>query len=334
MKFTERLRAVAAADPKRIVFPEATEEKILQAARQVTDLGIAHPVLLGKEEEIQAAAAAAGVELSGMEVVDYQAEAERQKLITAYLEISGLYSEKALNRKFRNPLSFGAAYVKAGRADALAAGLVNTTGEVILAAQMFIGMKEGIETVSSIGIVEFPDYDGPEGNFLAIADCAVNPAPASEELADIALASADTVAALLGWEPRIAMLSFSTQGSSAHEDVDKVAAAAGIAREKRPELLIDGEFQLDAAIIPAVAAKKVKRESPVAGRANVLIFPDLGAGNIGVKLLQIFARAIAHGPLLQGFSRPVTDFSRSAPVEEIVGNLTMLVVQAQEKEAE
>ena len=164
---------------------------------------------------------------------------------------------------------------------------------------------------------------------ICFADCAVNARPSSEELADIALASADTVSLLLGWAPRVAMLSFSTKGSSEHEEVDRVRAAVEIARERRPELAVDGEFQLDAAIIPAVAAKKVKVPSAVAGKANVVIFPDLGAGNIGVKMVQIFAGATAHGPLLQGFARPVTDFSRSAPVEEIVGNLVMLAVTAQ-----
>jgi phosphate acetyltransferase len=213
----------------------------------------------------------------------------------------------------------------------MVAGLSHTTGEVIMASEMIIGLQEGISTVSSMGIASIPGYKGPEGNLLGFADCAVCPAPEPNELADIAISTADTVHSLMGWEPRVALLSFSTKGSASHELTDKVLKALEMARERRPDLLIDGELQLDSAIIPEVAAKKVPGDSPVAGRANILIFPDLNAGNIGVKLVQCFAKAVAYGPMLQGFAKPVSDLSRVAPVEEIVGAITMVVVRAQKK---
>jgi len=329
MTFTESLLARARSAPKKIVFPESTEEKILLAARRVCDDRIAEPILIGNKDAIAARAAELGISLKGFSFVDHQDESIKNALIASYLSTSDELSEKALNRKFRDPLNFAAAMVKVGQADCLAAGIAHTTGEVVLAAQVFIGMQKGISTVSSLGIAEFPNWTGPQGHFLVLTDCAVQPRPTSEELADIAVASADTVRCLLNWEPRVAMLSFSTKGSSTHEDVETVAKAVELARQKCPGLLVDGEFQLDAAIIPEAAAKKVKGESPVAGRANILVFPNLGAGNIGVKMTQIFAGAVAYGPILQGFAKPVTDFSRSAPVEEMVGNLVMLVVRAQ-----
>lgn len=328
MKFMEKMAAKAKENPKSIAFPEATELKILQAARHLKDEGIAHPVLVGDIQAITDAAKIADIIIEDMKLIDINDEEFKEKCIQDFLLVNQLFSEKALNRKFKKHLDYAAALVRLGYADALAAGLIHTTGEVILTAGSFIGMTEGLQTVSSIGIVEFPYYSGCEENFLIFGDCAVNPEPNSEQLADIAIASADTAAAVLGWEPRVAMMSFSTKGSSEHANVSKVTEAVRIAKEKRSTLKIDGEFQLDAAILPAVAAKKVKGESDVAGKANICIFPDLGSGNIGVKIAQIFGHAIAHGPLLQGFAKPVTDFSRSAPLEEMIGNLTLLVNSA------
>jgi phosphate acetyltransferase len=320
----------ARRSPRSIVFPEALEPKVLLAARRVLDLGVAKPVLIGERPAIEQAAAGAGVSLDGIATANNMDESVCGELAKSYMALGGEITEKTLLRKFKNPLNFAAAMVKCGRADCLAAGINHPTGDVIYASQVYIGMKEGISTVSSLGVVEIPGFETSEGHLLTITDCAVCPAPSSEELADIAITTCDTMNKLLGWEPRSAMLSFSTKGSAQHGDVEKVTAAVKIANERRPDLKIDGEFQLDAAIIPAVAAKKVKVASAVAGRANILVFPDLDAGNIGVKLIQIFGDCLAYGPLLQGFSRPVTDFSRSAPVDEIVGNLTMLSILAQD----
>lgn len=329
-KFIEQLLDRAKKNPKSIAFPETDSEKVLQAARKVLDMGIAFPILVGHQETIETFATQLNISVAGFKFVDCTNDATKTNLIQAYLSVSSDLSDKALNRKLKDPLNFAAAMVKVGDADCLAAGISHTTGDVILASQMFIGMKSGIETISSIGIVEAQGFEGSEGNLLAITDCAVCQNPNASELADIACASSDTMQSLLGWQSRAALICFSTDGSGQHEITDKVVEAVKLANARRPDLLIDGEFQLDAAINPAVAAKKVKRESKVAGRANILVFPDLNAGNIGVKLIQTFGKALAHGPLLQGFAKPVTDFSRSAPVDEIVGNLTMLVVRAGE----
>jgi len=326
--FMQPLIDKAKKNPKSIVFPESSNEKVLLAARKVLDFGIAYPILLGEEATISQLAKTLNVSLDGIMCVDISQPEFIEELVQACLQVSDMFSEKALNRKFKTALNVGAAMVRVGKGDCLAAGIDHTTGEVILASQMFIGLQEGIKTVSSIGIVEAPGFDGPQGNLLAIADCAVCQNPDASELSDIACASADTMKNLLGWESRVAMISFSTDGSGQHPLIEKVVESVQLSYERRPDLMIDGEFQLDAAINPGVAAKKVKRESQVAGKANILVFPDLNAGNIGVKLIQTFGKALAHGPLLQGFAKPVTDFSRSAPVDEIVGNLTMLVVRA------
>jgi phosphate acetyltransferase len=237
--------------------------------------------------------------------------------------------EKTLKRMVRQPLNFAVLMEAVGEADCTVAGLFHTTGDVILAAQTIIGMRPGIETISSVGINSIPGFSGPDGDLLIFADCAVCPDPTPSELADIAISSADTTRCLLDIEPRVALLSFSTKGSAMHEKVDRILEALNIVRGRRPDLLIDGEFQLDSAIDPKVASRKVKEPSAVAGRANVLIFPDLNSGNIGVKLIQIFGKALSYGPLLQGFAKPITDLSRGAKVEDIVGAVTSVVVLAQ-----
>ncbi|WP_306598675.1 phosphate acyltransferase [Geothrix sp. 21YS21S-2] len=329
-EFIAQLTARAVQNPKTIIFPESGSEKVLQASERLLKAGIARPILVGKRDAIEARAAELQVSTKGFDYVDNEDEAVLAYLIPAFLAVNQDFSEKALNRKFRNPLNFAAAWVKLGRADCLAAGIDCSTGDVVLASQLFIGLQDGISTVSSFGVVEAPGFETSEGNLFAIADCAVCQNPTASELSDIACTTADTMKSLLGWEPRAALVCFSTDGSGQHEITDKVKEGVRIANERRPDLAIDGEFQIDTALKPAVAAKKVRRPSRVAGRANIIVFPDLNAGNIGVKLIQMFGGALAHGPLLQGFARPVTDFSRSAPIDEIVGNLTILVVRAGE----
>jgi len=326
------LEARAKADARRVVLPEANEEKILRAARQVRDKGVAIPVLVGEPGAVAATAQAIGVSLEGITIVDGTDETRVENLANRFSSVNLDYPARAVKRMLKDPLNFAAMMVRFDEADCMVAGLSHTTGEVIMAAEMIIGLKEGISTVSSMGIMSIPGYEGPEGDLLAIADCAVCPAPGPQELADIAVSTADTVRSLMEWEPRIALLSFSTKGSTSHERVDVVLEALEMVRGRRPDLLIDGELQLDAAIVPEVAAKKVPGGSEVAGRANVLIFPSLEAGNIGVKLVQQFAHAKAYGPLLQGFAKPVSDLSRGAPVEEIVGAITLAAVCAQKKE--
>jgi len=327
----EQLRLKAKANPKRVVLPEADEENILRAAHQVRNMGIAYPMLVGKPESVSALAGSIGVSLEGVTVVDHVNQGKVEHLITEYTKIDPDLPASALKRMLKDPLNFAAMMVRLGESDCMVAGLSHTTAEIIMASEMIIGLQEGISTVSSMGIASIPGYEGPEGNLLAIADCAVCPAPEPNELADIAITTADTVRSLMGWQPRVALLSFSTKGSASHELIDNVLKALEMVHKRRPDLLIDGELQLDSAIVPEVAAKKVPGDSPVAGRANILVFPDLNAGNIGVKLIQCFAKAVAYGPMLQGFAKPVSDLSRIASIEEIVGAITMVVVRAQKK---
>jgi phosphate acetyltransferase len=324
----EVLAQQARTNPQRVVLTETAEKRVLRTARQVADRGIAQPVLLGNPTDITALANEIGADLTGIQLLNPADPELVETVIREYRSQHDRLSEKALRRKLKTPLNLACALVMVGRADAVAAGVTCSTAEVVLAAQTMIGMQPGIDTISSLGILEIPGFAGSEGNLIAIADCAVCPAPGPTELADIAACSAQTVADLLGWEPRVAMLSFSTRGSGEHEIVQKVIDGVAEANARFPELLVDGEFQLDTAIDPQIASRKVGAGSRVAGRANVLVFPDLNAGNIGVKLVQQFARAVAHGPVLQGFARPITDFSRSAPVEEMVGAIAIVAVRA------
>lgn len=319
----------ARVSPQRIVFPESEEENIILAARRVLDDGVALPILLGDPVMLAELAAGVGASLEGMEVIDVSAEAIMAGLVEDCSALLPEISPKGAARKFRSNLNVGSFLVRAGRADAMVAGLAHATQEVILASMTFIGMQAGISAPSSIFLMRIPGFDGPEGEQIVFADCAVAVAPDANDLADIALTTAQTVRALLGWEPRIAMLSFSTKGSGEGDSVETVLEALRIAKERDPDLAIDGEFQLDSAIVPAVAARKVPEGSAVAGRANILIFPDLNAGNIAYKAVQRFAKADAFGAFLQGFAKTVSDLSRGASVTDIVGLATMASVHAQ-----
>ena len=330
MDIMEKIYAQAAADPQRVAFPEATEEKILLAARECVDKGLVKPVLVGDPAAIKAAAESFNISLDGMEIYDAVDEEKLNELVQEYLQINDMFSEKSLKRKGAKDPMFVADYLLAlGKVDASFAGLTHTTGDVIAAGAAYVGLQDGITTPSSIGIFKIPGYEGSEGELLGFGDSAVCVNPGPEELASIAMSACETVSSLLGWEPRCAMLSYSTDGSAESPLVEKVREALRIVKEKNPDLKIDGEFQLDAAINPAVAAKKVKRESAVAGKANIIIWPDINVGNIGVKLVQTFGRADAYGPLLQGFKKIVCDCSRGAPVSELVGNIAMAAVRAQ-----
>ena len=326
--FIDDLTARAKTAHKHIVFPEGDCADILRCAENLLKDDIADVTIIGNAETVGALAASEGIDLTGATYFDNTSEEARASLVGPVLAVTDQFSEKAVQRKAKKAENAAMFLVLTGQADCCAAGRVLTTADVIIAAQSIVGFAPGTSAVSSLGIADIPGYEGPEGSMLAIGDCAINVLPDSETLADIAIASADTVSSLLGWEPRVGMLSFSTDGSSEDDSIDVIRKGIEIAREKRPGLKIDGEFQLDAAINPAVAARKVKRESEVAGNANVLIFPNLHAANIGVKLIQTFGHADAYGPVIQGFAKPVCDFSRSAPVSEMMGNILMLLVRA------
>ena len=326
--FIKTMTEKAAVSPCVIGFPEAGNADILKTAEQVVGMGIGTPLLMGNRDEIEKAARESGVNTQGFTYFDFTSEENRLGLAEEYTAKFDDFSAKAVARKSKSSLCCSLFLLKLGKCDCVAGGKDYSTGDVVFHAMSIVGLQEGVESASSLGIADFPDFEGPQGNMLAIADCAITAQPDSRDLAGIAISSADTVKTLLGWEPRVAMLALSTCGSAEHETIDVIREAVAIVREKRPDIKCDGEFQLDSAIIPAVAAKKVPRESDVAGKANVLIFPNLHAGNIGVKLIQIFGRANAYGPVLQGFKLPVCDFSRSAPVDEMLGNVAMLVIRA------
>ena len=326
----EKLIEDAKGAPKRVAMPECEAANTLLAARQVADDGIGTPVLVSSREVIEATAADAGVSLEGMEIVDNTDEAAADALAERYMATGAprLISAKGARRKIKNPMYYAMMMEELGDVDCTFCGHTNTTGDVLMCAQTIIGLQEGVDVPSILALVETPGFEGPEGNVICFTDCGLNPEPSAEELASIAIAAADGSAAMMDWQSRVGFLSFSTTGSGAGESVDKVNAAIELVHERRPDILVDGEFQLDAAIDPKVAAKKVKRESDVAGKANVLVFPDLNSANIAVKLVQRFAHGSAYGHNLSGFKCPVADSSRGATVTEIVGDIAMLVLSA------
>ena len=316
----------------KVVFPEGEEEKIIKAAACVVGQGIATPILLGRGDHIRDLAARADIDLAAISITDPTTSSQLEPYIDEYCKDRD-FPRGAAHRLISKALYFGAMMVRMGDADAMVAGIATATEEVVAGSELIIGLQEGISTPSSLFLMEIPGYMGEEGSLLIFADAATNPNPTPEQLADIAIASARTARELLGWEPRVAMLSFSTKGSATHPDVDKVVEAVRIVRERDPGLCVDGELQADAAIVPEVAKRKIKEDSSVAGRANILIFPDLDAGNICYKLVQRLAKAAAHGPFLQGFAKPVSDLSRGATIDDIVGATTMVVLKAQAHES-
>ena len=311
-------------NPARLVYPETHDLRILEAVVQVRDLGIAQPILVGDEHEIQRLAQ--GLDLKDIEIIDSRNDPRLELYSHVYAEKRDL-REAIAAKLVRKPLSFGGMMVSAGQADGMVAGVATATSIVIQTATLTVGFQEGLSTPSSFFIMIVPQFQGEQDKVFIFADSAVNIQPDARQLAEIAVASGTNAQALLGIEPRIAFLSFSTKGSAGHADADKVLEALRIARELRPDFEMDGELQLDAAVIAKVAAKKVT-ESRVAGQANVLIFPDLDAGNIGYKLVQYMANAKAIGPILQGFAKPVNDMSRGASVDDLVAVSAITSVQA------
>ncbi len=329
MDIIKNLIKRARKNPKRIVMPEGEDERIIRAAKVVYDEGIAIPILLGDERKIYNCASVLNIKLDGISIINPSESSELSNYCKKYSKKRGL-PELAVKRILVKPCYFGAMMVSNGDADGMVAGVKTATEDVVMAANMLIGNSKGIKTPSSFFLMETPHFSGGERGFLIFADAAGNPNPTSEELADIAITTARSAKTLFEWKPRIAMLSFSTKGSANHPLIDKVLTALDIVKKREPSIDIDGELQADSALIPEVAVKKISEPSPVAGKANILIFPDLNAGNISYKLVQRIGEAKAYGPILQGYAKPISDLSRGATLDDIIGAIVMVSIQAQE----
>jgi phosphate acetyltransferase len=331
MHTIERIKARVKEDIQRICLPESTDVRMLQAARDVAAEGTAKVALIGDPGEIALAAKEAGVDISGVELIDHRKDEEFEAYVAAYHEKrkhKGVDEAKA-REVICDPLYFGASLVKDGRQDGMVAGAVNATANVLRSTIHIVGLAPECRTLSSCFLMILPegmqDF-GYEGN-LIYADCGAVPNPNAEQLADIAIAAAGSCRRLLGVEPQVALLSFSTKGSARHPDIDKVCEAVKILEERKVGFAFDGEMQADAALIPSIGERKCKG-SPVAGKANTLIFPDLDAGNIAYKLTERLARAEAYGPIVQGGALPVNDLSRGCSARDIVNMVAITAAQA------
>lgn len=330
MSLIEQLIQRAKADKQRIVLPEGTEERTLKAANQILTDGVADLILLGNVEEIQEKTREWGLgNISKATLIDPQNSEKSEEYAQMLFELrkkKGMTIEEA-RKKVTDPLYYGCMIIKSGEADGQLAGARNTTGDVLRPALQIIKTAPGITCVSGAMLLLTHAPECGDNGVLVMGDVAVTPVPDANQLAQIAICTARTAKAVAGIEPRVAMLSFSTHGSAKHEVVDKVVEATRIAHEMDPELLLDGELQADAALVPSVGASKAPG-SPIAGKANVLVVPSLEVGNIGYKLVQRLGHATAVGPILQGIARPVNDLSRGCSIDDVYKMIAITANQA------
>ncbi len=329
MGFIESIYEKAKQNKKRVAIPECTNESMMRAAKRATEEGIADLVFVEDRAKIEEVAAKVGLDLSLVTVVDINDEAYKAEIVERYDALpTKVMRTKSVARRIKDPLYMAMVMEAVGDVDCTFAGLDATTYEFVMAATGIIGLSEGCITPSALFIAEIPGFDGEQGNIIGMSDGAICVEPTSEQLASIGVSCCETFEALMGREATCAYLSYSTDGSGSSDSVVKVREAVKMAKEARPDLKIDGEFQADAAILKRVGQKKVKRESDVAGQANVLIFPDAAACNIGSKLVQIFADCNTYGPVYQGFRLPVLDCSRSDTEDRLFNNIAMSSVMA------
>ena len=332
MHLVDQIKAKARTSTQTVVLPESYDDRMIQAAELITKDDLAKVVLLGDVAALEAKAGELGVSLAGVELVDPKSAAQLDDYVAELVKLrekKGLTAEQARETLTGDDnLFFGAMMVRKNDAGGMVAGAYNTTGDVLRAAFQVIGTAPGMKTVSSVFLMVTKNPEFGENGVLCFADCAVNPNPNAQSLAEIAISTASSCKSFLGVDARVAMLSFSTKGSASHGDCDKVLKALEIAKQLEPNLQIDGELQLDAALLAKVGEKKAPG-SAVAGRANTLIFPTLDAGNIGYKLVERVAGAEAVGPIVQGLAKPVNDLSRGCSVDDIVSVSAITAVQAQ-----
>ena len=329
MAFIDKIKEQAKQNKKRIVLPESMDRRTFEAAAEVLKDGIADLIIIGSKEEVEKNSE--GLDITGATIVDPATNPKTAEYIDLLVELrkaKGMTKEAATDLLMKEYMFYACIMVKAGDADGVVSGACHSTANTLKPALQIIKTKPGTKLVSAFFLMEVPNCELGENGTFVFGDCGLNQNPNPEELAAIAVSSAESFKALVGAERKVAMLSHSTKGSAKHADIDKVAEATKLAKEMAPELNIDGELQADAAIVPSVGASKAPG-SNVAGAANVLIFPDLDAGNIGYKLVQRLAKAEAYGPMCQGIAKPVNDLSRGCSAKDIVGVIAITAVQAQ-----
>ena len=329
MGFIDTIKARAKADKKTIVLPESEDRRTYEAAAQILKEDLANLIIIGSEEAVKKGSE--GLDVSKATIVDPEKNETTQAYVDKLVELrakKGMTPEKARETILNDYTYYGVMMVKMGDADGLVSGACHSTANTLRPCLQILKTKPGTKLVSAFFLMVVPDCEYGDDGVFVFGDCGLNQNPNPEELAAIAESSAESYRMLTGNEPRVAMLSHSSKGSAKHADVDKVVEATRIAKEANPDLALDGELQLDAAIVPSVGASKAP-DSKVAGKANVLIFPDLDAGNIGYKLVQRLAKAEAYGPMTQGIAAPVNDLSRGCSAEDIVGVVAITAVQCQ-----